>query len=178
MGPKAMQRVRAAAKNMIIRAIGILLVVLGVPKAFACLRTVLFVIPIGAEAGLPSGVVSSATILNLVMAAIGIGKIVGGLGLLWPKYWAKWTAASASTLHILLLACFGVPIWIQMVQGTFRNPANIPMWKDFVTIGVNVAIVVLLLTLFKRAKETEGTTKPPNATSEPAPRAVSEAVQG
>jgi uncharacterized membrane protein len=165
-------------KKMIIRGIGILLIVMGVPKAFACLRAVLFVIPIGAEAGLPSAAVWSATILNLAMAAIGIGKIVGGFGLLWPKYWAKWTAAAAAAMHVLLLTYFGAPIWIQMVHGNFRNSANIPMWKDYVTIGVNIAIVVLLLSLFKKAKEATGTTKPRNATSEPAPSAGSEAVQG
>ena len=144
-------------KKMIVRAIGIMLITLGAMKAYACLRVVAVFVPIVFEHGLVSMGIHAGS-LNLVMAAIGLAKAVGGVGLLWLKSWAKWTAAVAASLHILFLACFGIPIWIKMAQGTFENPAGIPMWKDYVTIGLNLVIVIALFILFKKPKNSRGTT--------------------
>ena len=136
-------------KKMIIRAIGVLLIVLGTIKAYGCICVVVLFIPILFENGM-SSIGIHAGMINLVMAAIDVSKIVGGFGLLWLKSWAKWTAVVASSLHVLIISYFVIPIWIKMAQGAFENPASIPLWKDYVSIAVNIAIAITLLALFKR----------------------------
>lgn len=140
---------------MMIRAIGILLVILGVPKAFVCLRTVLSVIPVAAEAGMPTGILWHAGLLNLCMAVIAIGKTVGGFGLLWTKRWAMMTAAVAALLHALFLAYSFVPIWIQMLQGTFENTGRISFHRDYVAMAVNITIAATLILVFMKEMKRE-----------------------
>ena len=62
---------------------------------------------------------------------------------------------------------FGAPVWIQMLNGTFQNRASIPLWKDWVTVGENVVIIIALLTLSRKAEE--GTTRPLHTDRESAP---------
>jgi len=145
-------------KKMIIRAIGILLIVLGAARAFACLRVVFVFVPVlfGHDCLISAG--TQAALLNLGMASVALAKVAGGVGLLWLKTWAKWVAAVAAIIHVLFLSYFGLPIWFQMAKGTFENPAGIPMWKDFVTIGLNLAVAVTVLACMKKSKETRGTT--------------------
>ena len=142
-------------KKTIIRAIGILLIILGTFKAYTCLRVVAVYVPIAFEHGL-AALGASAVLLNLIMAIIGMAKVAGGLGLLWLKQWAKWTAAAATILHAIILICFGIPIWIQMANGTFQNTAGIPLWKDYVTIAVNTVIAVTLLAYMKNENAQSG----------------------
>ena len=144
-------------KNMRIRAIGILLIVLGAIKVYACLRVVVVFVPIVFEHGLTSMGIHAAS-LNLAMMAIALAKVVGGFGLLWLKSWAKWTASVAALVHVFFLAYFGIPIWIQMMNGTLHNPTNLPMWSDFVTIAVNLAIAIMVLACMRQSKQARGTT--------------------
>jgi len=145
-----------------------MLITLGAMKVYACLRVVVLFVPIVFKDGLP-GMWIHPAVLNLAMAAIGAAKVVGGVGLLWLKSWAKWTSAVAASLHVMFLAFFGIPIWIKMVQGTFENPAGIPMWKDYVTMGVNLLIVLALFILFKKSNKTKNTTTASTATNQSAP---------
>jgi len=138
-------------KKMMIKAIGVVLVVLGAFKMYACLRTLIAYAPLAV--GTWSEIAWSLYGLNLLMVAIGLGKIVGGLGLLWLKSWAKWIAIVSVLLHVTLLVYFGLPIWMQMLQGTFKNPAGIPMWHDSVTIGSNLMIAAALMFLLRQEKE-------------------------
>ena len=100
------------------------------------------------------------------MALIALGKIVGGIGLLWIKTWAKWTSIVAALLHALVVACFGLPIWIRMATGRNEIPAGIPMWKDFVAFGVNTAIVVALLVAFRAVTPDARETSPASVASQ------------
>ena len=148
-------------KQIAIRCAGALLAVLGVMKLYPILGWFGTFPPIArelAQEGTPVPGVEWAYVLNGLIGIIAVGKIVGGLGLVWIKPWAKWTAAGAAALHVLFLTYFGILIWIQMANGTFENPAGIPIWKDFVTIAVNLAILVTILTCTRKAKETGGTT--------------------
>jgi len=155
-------------KKMTIRAIGILLIMLGAIKAYICLRVVVLFVPTVFEHGLITlGI--QATALNLTMAAIGLAKVVGGIGLFWIKAWAKWTATVAASLHVVFLAYFGIPIWIKVGLGTLEWPEQLPMWRDPATIGVNVALVVVLFTFMKKTRGTECTTTASTTTNQSAP---------
>jgi hypothetical protein len=144
-------------KKMIIRSIAILLIVLGAIKAYACMGVVVGICPIVFEHGMTS-LGSRVASLHLGMVAISLAKVVGGFGLLWLKPWAKWTAAVAALAHVLFLTYFGIPIWIQMINGTIDSPADLPMWREFVTIAVNLVIAVMVLACMRQSKESRGTT--------------------
>ena len=141
-------------KKTIIRTIGILLIVLGTLKAYTCLSVVASYVPIAFEYGLER-LGLHAALLNLTMAAIGLTKVVGGVGLLWLKPWAKWIAAIAAMLHALFLTCFQVYFWTLVLRGMFDWLAGYPIWKDFATIGVNLLTVIALFLLFKKPKKNE-----------------------
>lgn len=146
-------------KKMIIRAIGMLLIVLGTIKAYGCLSVVAVFVPIVFEQGLIAlGV--QAGVDNIVMAGIGLGKVVGGFGLLWLKSWAKWVAIVAASVHALFLTYGGISLWVLLIRTNRTLPTGIPYWKDYVSITVNITIIIALFVLFRKPKETEGTTKP------------------
>ena len=138
---------------MIIKAIGILLITLGAMKAYSCLRVVVVFVPVLFEHDCLASAGFQAAVINLVLASISLAKVTGGIGLLWLKSWAKWTSITATLLHVLFLSYFGIPFWYRMLSGTFANQWNLSFWKDGVTIGVNFAIAVVLMTCMKRPKE-------------------------
>jgi uncharacterized membrane protein (DUF2068 family) len=133
-----------------IRIIGILLIALGSYKGYVCMRTIIATMPIAFENGLKDMAIMVG-LINLVMVIIGLGKVVGGIGLLWLKSWAKWTASVAAVIHIVLLVTSLIAIWI-ITKGEFHNSVKISFWKDYVTIGLNLAIVIILFLLFTKNK--------------------------
>jgi hypothetical protein len=155
--PEKLIRERCAMKKMIIRSIAILLIVLGTIKAYGCMTVIVGVCPILFEHGMTSLAVYAAS-LNLTMVAISLAKVIGGFGLLWLRSWAKWTAAVAALAHVFFLTYFGIPIWTKMINGTFDNLADLPMWRDFVTVAVNLVIAVMIFACMRQSKKTRGTT--------------------
>jgi uncharacterized membrane protein (DUF2068 family) len=136
--------------KIIIKTIGILLIALGAYKGYVCMRTIIVAMPIAFENGLQDMAII-VSLITLGMVIISLGKVVGGIGLLWLKPWAKWTASVAAVIHIVLLVGSLIAIWI-ITKGEFHNSAKIPFWKDYVTIGVNLAIVIILFLLFRKNK--------------------------
>ncbi len=146
-------------KKTIIRSIGVLLIVFGTMKTYACMNVVFVLVPIAFDNGLKS-LGNSAFILNLAMAGIELAKVAGGLGLLWLKQWAKWVTAIAASLHVLILAYFGIPIWIKVLKGTFEWPEEIPFWRDPVTIGVNILLILILFVFLPNNSQQHPLTEP------------------
>ncbi len=148
-------------KQTAIRCVGAVLAIVGIMKFHSMLGFFFSFLPYArklARDGLPVPGLESALILHCVFGTISILKIIGGIGLLGLRPWAKWIAAVAALSHVLFSVYGGIPIWIRMANGTFENPAGIPMWKDFVTVAVNLVIAVTILTCMRRSKEATGTT--------------------
>jgi len=86
-------------------------------------------------------------LVNLLVATLAGAATVAGLGLLWPKAWARWLAVVTVAVSLVYHVAAWIPVWMQMLGGTYRNP-GIRLWTDYITMGLYIGIIAVLTLLW------------------------------
>ena len=106
---------RRKMKQKAIRCVGAVLAIVGIMKFHSMLGFFFSFLPFArklARDGLPVPGLESALILHCVFGTISILKIIGGIGLLGLRPWAKWIAAVAALSHVLFSERCGTGIFL------------------------------------------------------------------